>query len=183
MKSRPIKHVSSNAVAPTTFAREATPACAAMLSCWALLGCGEESTDAADPVRTEDELDVNAQTSCAEEERADVYTPGMSQTTSSGMAVSLSESDPSPPARTDNAWLLMLTDEDDQPLTNVNVSLDPQMPDHGHGVPRRPVVTELGEGRYEATPVSLFMPGYWTVEVALQVDDVSESVQFDLCVD
>jgi hypothetical protein len=61
----------------------------------------------------------------------------------------------------------------------------PMMPDHGHGTPINAIVTALDEpGRYEITPVNLFMTGYWaiTIDVTLTGGE-QDSLMFGFCVE
>jgi len=120
---------------------------------------------------------------CADEPRADAYEAGMAKRTEGGLRIVLVRADPAPPARLDNSWVLYVEDPEGEPMEGAQLPLDPQMPDHGHGSPREAVVKELGDGEYHAEPRALIMPGYWTVEVSVRLDDASpESVSFGFCV-
>jgi hypothetical protein len=121
--------------------------------------------------------------SCADDDRAEKFTPGMGKHTDSGIEVALVEAEPAPPDRVDNSWVISTTKADGEPVEGAELTLNAQMPDHGHGSPREPVVTELGDGEYRAEPIALFMPGYWTVEVSVRLgDEPGESVQFGFCI-
>ncbi|MCX4246403.1 FixH family protein [Paraliomyxa miuraensis] len=120
---------------------------------------------------------------CAEEDRAEAFTVGTSQT-GDLHTVSIVEADPAEPIRGDNMWTVMVTDPDGAAMEGATIGFKPWMPDHGHGTPVEAEITELGAGEYEATPVNLFMAGYW--EVTLDVTDASgasDSVVFKVCVE
>lgn len=120
---------------------------------------------------------------CSDDPRAEQYEAGMGKRTESGLKVVLVEAEPEPPARLDNSWVLLVEDSEGEPVEDAQLTLNPQMPDHGHGSPREAVVEELGDGQYRAEPIALIMPGYWTIEVSIALaDEAPESVQFGFCV-
>ncbi len=119
---------------------------------------------------------------CQDETRAERFEAGMSKRTEGKLKIVLDSSEPAPPAREDNAWVISVRDQEGDPMLGAELTLDPQMPDHGHGSPREAIVTELGDGQYQAEPISLFMPGFWQIEVAISVGELKESVQFGFCV-
>jgi hypothetical protein len=42
------------------------------------------------------------------------------------------------------------------------------MPDHGHGTPTKPKITAgSGPGTYLASPINLFMAGYWVTTITM----------------
>ena len=47
------------------------------------------------------------------------------------------------------------------PLTGRSLSVDAQMPHHGHGMNVRPSVTEITPGRYRVAGMLCHMPGRW----------------------
>lgn len=157
-----------------------TPRMICCLGCLWLVGCAADDAASAD---APDAMDTGVTATCAQESRAEEFVPGMSKRTEGGIEVALIEAEPEPPARLDNSWVISVANADGEPQEGAQMTLNPQMPDHGHGSPREPVVTELGDGEYRAEPISLFMPGYWTVDVSVTLDDQPpESVQFGFCV-
>lgn len=70
-----------------------------------------------------------------------------------------------PVATGQNTLTVTVTEDDGTPVTGATVTVDRQMPSHGHGSSETSVVTELGDGIYEATPVTFQMPGPWVVHV------------------
>jgi len=104
---------------------------------------------------------------CAVEDRDDEYTAGMEKVGEGGMTFRLVSSDPAPPSRYDNTWVIEIEDAGGAPLVGAEVEVTPYMPDHGHGTGIEAVVTPDPDldGRYQAVPVNLFMPGLWQVTI------------------
>ena len=73
--------------------------------------------------------------------------------------------EPDPPQVGQNAMHIEVHDLAGLPVDGARVVVDPQMPSMGHGSTEEAVVEALGEGRYDAFPVTLFMPGDWEVTV------------------
>ena len=59
-----------------------------------------------------------------------------------------------------------------------NVSVDADMPSHGHGMITEPVVTKIDATHYQVDGMMLHMPGYW--EIYLEVTRDNESERFML---
>lgn len=89
---------------------------------------------------------------------------GTAETTSDGLALDVSVAAPGP-VLGDNTVTVEVTDTAGAPVTGAEISVTAFMPAHGHGSPHPPTISELGEGRYEASPVTLHMPGTWTLTV------------------
>lgn len=124
-----------------------------------------------------------ASATCEGGAHADEFVPGMAKQTESGIEISLVEAEPEPPARLDNSWLISVRDADGEPVEGALLTLNPKMPVHGHGSPREAIVKELGGGQYRAEPVALIMPGFWTIDISVALDDEPpESVQFGFCI-
>jgi nitrogen fixation protein FixH len=115
----------------------------------------------------------------------DVYVAGLEKDVANGMLrVRLVDALPAPPELGDNRWTLEVVDMDGQTLEGCAVELDPRMPAHGHGTNKDAEITEMGAGRYEATPVDLFMPGLWVTEVGVDCGDgVADSVVYDFWIE
>lgn len=83
-----------------------------------------------------------------------------------------------------HTWTLTLTSADGQPLEHAHVSVDGDMPQHGHGLPTRPVVTEyLGEGRYLVEGVKFQMGGWWVMDFVVESDAGTDKVRFNFVLD
>jgi hypothetical protein len=55
------------------------------------------------------------------------------------------------------------------------------MPQHGHGLPTEPRVTEeLGGGRYRVEGMKFNMPGWWTIKLSVSSAAGSDSATFNL---
>jgi YtkA-like len=101
---------------------------------------------------------------CSNDARAMKYAPGLSITsTGKQMKFTLLSSDPAPPARGNDTWKLSIANAAGQPLSGLNVSVLPFMPDHGHGTSVTPTVTANSDATYTVTPLYFFMPGVWQI--------------------
>jgi hypothetical protein len=150
-------------------------------------GHAEQSSDESGDTHHED-TDTGSETGgesvCEVETRDDTFAVGLSKSGALVRATFVS-SDPAPPIKGDNTWVLDFTDLDGAPLSNLELVAVPMMPDHGHGTTINAVVTALDEpGRYQITPVNLFMTGYWetTIDVTLAGGE-QDSLMFGFCVE
>ena len=66
------------------------------------------------------------------------------------------------------------------PLSGAEVVVSAWMPDHMHGMNRRPEVREVAPGRYRVRGVLLHMEGLWQLFVDVIANGVSERAQFEL---
>lgn len=126
--------------------------------------------------------DEPAMSPCEQEDRAEPVQVGM---TAGGpedaIGVTLDAADPIPPEVGDNTWTFSIDDGSGAALDGCAVTFDPRMPDHGHGTPTPPEVTDQGDGTYEAL-FELSMGGYWTVDVEADCGEGDvRSVRFDIC--
>lgn len=71
-----------------------------------------------------------------------------------------------------NALIINLTDAEGQPVDAAELVIDTEMPAHGHGSTETAHVTDLGDGRYRAYPVTLFMPGHWIIGIHAEAGEV-----------
>jgi hypothetical protein len=141
-----------------------------------VVGCGSPSSASPD---TSSEL-----SSCSSETRAIPYTPGLSRPSTSGaLTAVLVKSDPGPPIKGTNTWTLKIVDANGAPQDGLSITTVANMPDHNHPPGVVPVVTDEGGGVYEATPVYLFMAGYWEVTFSWTPQNgAKESVMFPICI-
>lgn len=157
-------------------------------------GASDASDDAPDPESDDSGTSGSAGSSgdagglegfCDDEDRATPYEPGMREDGRDELvSIVLLESDPAPPIKGDNRWTVRIEDAGGTPLSGLDVSVMPFMPDHGHGTPISASVTELGEGRYQLDPVNLFMRGYWRVRIDASSSDLgSDYAIFHICVE
>ena len=61
------------------------------------------------------------------------------------------------------------------------VAVDGGMPQHGHGLPTEPRVTEyLGEGHYRVAGVRFNMGGWWELKFAISAPPGDDTVVFNI---
>ncbi|HEX4405313.1 MAG TPA: FixH family protein [Polyangia bacterium] len=162
--------------------------CSALMLAGAfVVGCGGENAAHPD-VDGSALVGSNALYSCATETRAVAYTANLSRMSGSGLSTAiLVKSDPAPTTKGPKDWTLKILDASGAPETGLTLKVSPFMPDHGHGPSKNeePVVTPVSgqAGTYLASPVYLFMEGYWEVTVTWQpATGAQESVVFPICV-
>lgn len=76
------------------------------------------------------------------------------------------------PLRTFHKWLLRLETDDGKPVAGAHVQVDGGMPSHGHGLPSRPKVKPLGDGRYLIEGVQFNMGGEWEMNLGIKASVV-----------
>ena len=69
-----------------------------------------------------------------------------------------------------HVWDLELRDSDGDPVAGASISVDGDMPEHGHGLPTEPRVRELGDGRYEVGGMKFQMGGFWYVQFSIAAE-------------
>lgn len=78
-------------------------------------------------------------------------------------------------------WVLHIETVEGEPAAGATVSVDGDMPAHGHGMPTEPQVTaDLGNGDYLVEGMSFQMGGYWIVDVTVTYDGQTDVVRFGL---
>lgn len=76
---------------------------------------------------------------------------------------------------------VVVTDRDGRATDDATLTIDGGMPQHGHGLPTRPRVTQrLGAGAYLVEGVRFNMGGWWEFSVTIAVADVTDTVTFNL---
>lgn len=117
-------------------------------------------------------------------EAGDTYVAGLEKAGADGvLKTRLVDALPAPPELGDNRWMIAVVDQDGAPLEGCTVTLEPRMPAHGHGTNTPAVVTEMGAGQYEVTPVDLFMPGLWVTRVDLECGALRDSVVYEFWIE
>ena len=122
---------------------------------------------------------------CATDTRVDHFAIGMSKTGANGNKFVLSAANPAPPAKGTNTQTITVTDSTGAAVTGATLTVFPFMPDHNHGSPLVPQVTEESgtPGSYDVTLLDLFMPGYWKVTVSLKTSTGAlDSAIYNLCI-
>jgi hypothetical protein len=66
-------------------------------------------------------------------------------------------------------------------VDSASITVDGGMPQHGHGLPTRPIVTKhLGEGEHLVEGMKFNMGGWWVVKFAISSAQGSDIVTFNL---
>lgn len=83
-----------------------------------------------------------------------------------------------------HSWRLHIETPDGKPVEGAQITVDGDMPQHGHGLPTRPRVTrDLGNGDYQVEGLKFHMPGWWIVEIDIQAAGQTDHVTFNLNLD
>jgi YtkA-like len=78
-------------------------------------------------------------------------------------------------------WVLHVETAAGEPAAGAIVTVNGDMPAHGHGMPTEPQVTaDLGGGDYLVEGMSFQMGGYWIVDVTVTLDGMTDLVRFGL---
>ena len=79
-----------------------------------------------------------------------------------------------------HAWTLYIEAADGSPVTDAEIAIEGAMPEHNHGFPTAPRVTEnLGEGDYLLEGMRFNMAGVWVLTLEISSGDQSDSVTFE----
>jgi hypothetical protein len=85
-----------------------------------------------------------------------------------------------PPVGQMHTWTLHLETADGDPVEDATITVDGDMPAHGHGLPTQPrVTTYLGEGDYLVEGMQFQMGGEWFVEFAITAPGISDTLRFE----
>lgn len=80
-----------------------------------------------------------------------------------------------------HSWTLHIETPDGGPVAQAAVTVDGEMPQHGHGLPTRPRVTrELGNGDYLVEGMKFQMGGWWVMAFSVAAGDRADRVKFNL---
>jgi hypothetical protein len=78
-------------------------------------------------------------------------------------------------------WTLHLETSTGAPVDSAAVAVDGGMPQHGHGLPTKPLVTtHLGQGRHVVDGMKFNMGGWWVVKLTIDGAKGSDVVTFNL---
>ena len=78
-------------------------------------------------------------------------------------------------------WILHVETADGQLVENATITVDGDMPEHGHGLPTRPQVTEyLGNGDYLLEGMKFQMGGWWVMDFTITAASTTDAVHFNL---
>lgn len=74
-------------------------------------------------------------------------------------------------------WTLALETADGEPVSAAELTLTGGMPEHNHGLPTQPRITECaGEGEYLLEGMRFHMPGTWELVVDIEAGPGNDTV-------
>jgi hypothetical protein len=78
-------------------------------------------------------------------------------------------------------WTLHVETADGEPVENAAITVDGDMPQHGHGLPTRPRVTKyLGNGDYRVEGLMFQMGGWWLMDFTITANGQTDAVHFNM---
>ncbi len=79
-----------------------------------------------------------------------------------------------------HSWIIHIETADETPVIDADISIDGGMPEHNHGFPTAPRVTEnLGDGDYLLEGMRFNMGGVWVLTLEISSGDQTDSVTFE----
>jgi YtkA-like len=86
-----------------------------------------------------------------------------------------------PPINQLHTWTVRVTRPDGQPVEGAHITVDGDMPQHGHGLPTRPQVTRyLGDGKYLVEGMKFQMGGWWVADFTItDAEGQTDTVRFN----
>jgi hypothetical protein len=92
------------------------------------------------------------------------------------------ESDRTPvPINRIHSWRLKIESSEGKPVEGARITIVGDMPEHGHGFPTKPEVTEETEkGVYLIEGIKFSMPGWWVVIFHIEANYKQDSASFNL---
>jgi hypothetical protein len=80
-----------------------------------------------------------------------------------------------------HSWSIQVVDSAGAPVERAQITVDGGMPQHGHGLPTKPVVTKaLGGGQHLVEGMKFNMGGWWVVKFTVATAQGSDVVTFNL---
>ena len=80
-----------------------------------------------------------------------------------------------------HSWVLTVKTPDGKPVDDAKIAIDGGMPDHNHGLPTSPQMTEhLGDGRYRIEGMKFSMSGWWELRFDISAAPGADTVTFNL---
>ncbi|HZJ22056.1 MAG TPA: FixH family protein [Anaerolineales bacterium] len=78
-------------------------------------------------------------------------------------------------------WTLHVETADGNLVENAAITVDGDMPEHGHGLPTRPQVTKyLGNGDYLVEGMKFQMGGWWVIDFTITTNSHTDAVHFNM---
>jgi hypothetical protein len=78
-----------------------------------------------------------------------------------------------------NAAELIIHDRGDRDVVGAEITVTPWMPEHGHGVFEKPVVSERGGGLYSVENILLIMSGRWELRMKVKAGSLEDGTVFE----
>lgn len=95
--------------------------------------------------------------------------------------ISYTSSDMPIPLNQIHNWTLHVETAAGQTVEQAEITVNGGMPQHGHGLPTQPMVTQnLGGGDYLVEGIKFQMPGWWIVSFSVNSGGQSDIVTFNL---
>ena len=95
--------------------------------------------------------------------------------------VSYTPSNGSIPVNQMHQWTLHVETADGQPVEDATITLDGDMPQHGHELPTSPKVTKyLGNGDYLVEGLKFQMGGWWVMDFVITAEGQRDTVRFNM---
>lgn len=80
-----------------------------------------------------------------------------------------------------HVWTIHVAAADGKAVTDAAITVDGDMPQHGHGLPTRPQVTKhLGNGDYLVEGMKFQMGGWWVVDFTIDAHGQRDTVRFNM---
>lgn len=80
-----------------------------------------------------------------------------------------------------HGWSLYVETADGVPITDAEITISGDMPEHGHGLPTKPsVARNMGDGVYAVEGMKFQMPGWWVVVFTVDSGNRRDKVTFNL---
>lgn len=82
-----------------------------------------------------------------------------------------------------HSWQVKLASAAGVPIAHARITVDGGMPQHGHGLPTRPQVTqERADGSYVIEGMKFSMTGWWEIKLAIDSHEGADTVTFNTVV-
>jgi len=95
--------------------------------------------------------------------------------------VSYTASSGTVPVNQMHRWTLHVESADGLPVEGADITVDGDMPQHGHGLPTRPRVTrDLGGGDYLVEGMKFHMGGWWVMDFTITANGQQDAVHFNM---
>lgn len=80
-----------------------------------------------------------------------------------------------------HTWTIHVATPDGAPVTDAALTVDGDMPQHGHGMATQPQVTRhLGNGDYLVEGMKFQMGGWWVIDVTVDAHGRRDTVRFNM---